>query len=263
MIIESVTVSNIRSYSNGETTVEFPRGTVLIEGDVGSGKSTILYAIEFALFGVAEMAGSYLLAEGRSEGYAELAFEADGASYTVHRGLRRGKKAIAQEDCFIMTDGHKESLSASDLKARVVDVLKFNEPRSPRAQSLIYRFAIFTPQEKMKQIVSEDSTARLPTLRKVLGLEDYKVASDNSDLVSRRIRNKIEGLRGASSGLEAKEAEVLDLKRQLEKLDGKVPELERRESIASKKLDELESRERKLAKDRERLVTISHLRPER
>lgn len=262
MIIESVTVNNIRSYSNGETTIEFPEGTVLIEGDVGSGKSTILYAIEFALFGVAEMAGSYLLAEGKSEGFVELTFEAEGSSYTVRRGLKRGKTAVAQEDCSIATSGRKVHLSPTDLKGRVVDILKFNEPRSPRAQSLIYRFAIFTPQEKMKEIVAEESAARLPTLRKVLGLEDYKVASDNSDLVARRIRTNVERLRGASGGLEEKEDQAVALKVQIEEIVRSLPELERREVQASEKLDELNLKQRELATDRERLATVTNLIPE-
>ncbi len=262
MIIDSVTVRNIRSYSDGETTIDFPEGTVLIEGDVGSGKSTVLYAIEFALFGVAEMTGSYLLTEGKNKGFAELTFVADGASYTVHRGLKRGKKAIAQEDCYITANGHKELLSPTDLKSRVVDILKFNEPRNPKAQSLIYRFAIFTPQEKMKEIVAEDSASRLPTLRKVLGLEDYKVALDNSDFVARRIRTNIERLRGASSGLEEKEAQALGLKEQIGGLEKSMPELEQRESAASRNLDELNAKQRELAKDRERLVAISNLVPD-
>jgi len=262
MIIESVTVKNIRSYSNGETTIDFPLGTVLFEGDVGSGKSTILYAIEFALFGVAEMAGSYLLTEGKSKGFAELTFAADGASYAVHRGLKRGKKRIDQEDCYLIANGRKEPLSPTDLKARVVDILKFNEPRNPRAQSLIYRFAIFTPQEKMKEIVAEDSATRLPTLRKVLGLEDYKVASDNSDLVARRIRTNIERLRGASSGLEEKEAQALGLKEQVEELEKITPGLEQEEAAASTRLGELKTRQKELAKDRERLVAVSNLIPE-
>jgi len=172
VIIDSVTMRNIRSYSDKATTVEFPEGTVLVEGDVGSGKSTILYAIEFALFGVSEMAGSYILTEGKDRGFVDLTFLADGKRYTVHRGLKRGKKSIAQEDCYIVSDGDKEELSPTDLKSKVIDILKFNEPRNPRAQSLIYRFAIFTPQERMKQIVSEDSASRSQTLRKVLGLED-------------------------------------------------------------------------------------------
>ena len=50
MIIHSIKLHNIRSYL--EEKIEFPKGSTLLSGDIGSGKSTILLAIEFALFGL-------------------------------------------------------------------------------------------------------------------------------------------------------------------------------------------------------------------
>jgi exonuclease SbcC len=51
MIFKTLSLNNIRSYKTNEP-IEFPIGTSLFEGDIGSGKSTILMAIEFALFGL-------------------------------------------------------------------------------------------------------------------------------------------------------------------------------------------------------------------
>jgi len=50
MLFKSISIRNIRSYK--EAKIEFPLGISLFEGDIGSGKSTILMAIEFALFGL-------------------------------------------------------------------------------------------------------------------------------------------------------------------------------------------------------------------
>ena len=50
MIIKSLKLENIRSYTS--CLIDFKLGTTLFEGDIGSGKSTILMAIEFALFGL-------------------------------------------------------------------------------------------------------------------------------------------------------------------------------------------------------------------
>ena len=63
MIIKKISLCNIRSYRNPPT-IELTTGVTLFEGDVGSGKSTILSAIEFALFGLGEFDGSYLLRHG-------------------------------------------------------------------------------------------------------------------------------------------------------------------------------------------------------
>ena len=59
MIVKKLKLENIRSYKS--QVVEFPLGRTLFEGDIGSGKSTILMAIEFALFGLgSEKPGSLL-----------------------------------------------------------------------------------------------------------------------------------------------------------------------------------------------------------
>ncbi|MCX8194387.1 MAG: AAA family ATPase, partial [Candidatus Pacearchaeota archaeon] len=50
MLIKRIRLHNIRSYLDEE--IKLPAGKVLLSGDIGSGKSTILLAIEFALFGL-------------------------------------------------------------------------------------------------------------------------------------------------------------------------------------------------------------------
>ena len=49
MFLKSIKLNNIRSYEHAE--INFPSGSVLLAGDIGSGKSSILLAIEFAIFG--------------------------------------------------------------------------------------------------------------------------------------------------------------------------------------------------------------------
>jgi len=50
MKIKKIILNNIRSYEDQE--VNFPDGSVLLSGDIGSGKTSILLGIEFALFGL-------------------------------------------------------------------------------------------------------------------------------------------------------------------------------------------------------------------
>ena len=50
MLLKKLTIQNIRSYKDAE--VEFPEGSTLLMGDIGSGKTSVLLAIEFALFGL-------------------------------------------------------------------------------------------------------------------------------------------------------------------------------------------------------------------
>ena len=213
MILKTLKLENIRSYA--EQTVSFPVGTTLFEGDIGSGKSTVLMAIEFALFGLGSEKGGALLKAGAKKGLVSLCFEVEGKEYEVCRSLERKAKSVQQSDCSLKTDGTVLQLSASEMKEKILDILAFNEPPDPKAQSVIYRYAIFTPQEEMKAIIWMRADARLQTLRKAFRIEDYRIALDNSSTLARTIREKAIKLASHASDLEncrekckAKRAEI-------------------------------------------------------
>ncbi len=191
MILKKLKLENIRSYKS--QVVEFPLGRTLFEGDIGSGKSTILMAIEFALFGLGSEKPGSLLKAGESEGLVSIIFESGGKEYTVQRHLVKKGNKYDQDNCAIGTGGEVERYSASEMKERVLEILDFNEPPNPKAKSVIYRYAIYTPQEEIKSVLGLDPDQRLQTLRKAFRLEDYKVASENaktlSDKINRRARD--------------------------------------------------------------------------
>ena len=189
MILESIELKNIRSYD--EQKIEFPRGITLFEGDIGSGKSTILMAIEFAFFGTGSQKGDSMLSKKAKNGSVKLRFEVDGEKYEVYRELKRTTKAVNQHPthCYLKIGEVENPFSPSELKQEVLKILKFNEPASPNAQSKIYRYAVFTPQEEMKQILY-DSDKRQETIRRAFGVEDYKNARQNAVKVSRVIEIK-------------------------------------------------------------------------
>jgi exonuclease SbcC len=147
MILDSLYLKNIRSYK--ELDIVFQKGTTLFEGDIGSGKSTILMAIEFALFGLGNIRGNSLLRTGEKEGLVRLGFTVNKDSFQVQRKLVAGQKSARQssDGCHIKTEKDTLYLSPTELKAKVLDILNFNEPTNPRAKSVIFTYAVFTPQE--------------------------------------------------------------------------------------------------------------------
>src|SRR3989339_1645262 len=112
MIIKSLKLNNIRSYLNNE--IIFPEGSTLLSGDIGSGKSTILLAIEFALFGVkrADLSASALLRHGKKEGSVEMRFNISNKDILIKRNLKRGREDIKQETGYIIIDGIKREGTA-------------------------------------------------------------------------------------------------------------------------------------------------------
>jgi exonuclease SbcC len=187
MIIKKIEITNIRSYKE-KTTIELPMGRILFQGDIGSGKSTILSAIEFALFGLGDIDANHLLRIGESNGSVLLEFEGGGKSYEVFRSLLRRGNKIFQEEGFLYEDGVKNSYSVSELKSKILNIIGINERTQTRTTSTIYRYAIYTPQEMMKNVLTSNNERRVEILRRAFGIEEYSIAKKNGEKFSSWIR---------------------------------------------------------------------------
>jgi DNA repair protein SbcC/Rad50 len=252
MLIRKIALRNIRSYNDGEETrLNVPEGVVLFEGDIGSGKSTLLYALEFALFGFSDMKGTHLLSEGRRDGEVSVTFESGELEYTIERKLKAKRSEVVQDECYISAGGERTRLSPSDLKERVVSILGFNEPTNPRAESLVYRYAVFTPQEQMKEILLQKPEERLHVIRRVLGAQSYQVAAENSDLVAKKIKELSYGLRKASEDLEEKKDEAEEKARTIARLESEIPTLQAKEVNSSRLVRSLEAELKEVVANRE------------
>lgn len=256
MILKSLTLENIRSYTNTDDPIKFPLGITLFEGDMRAGKSTILYSIEFALFGLGEFKGTFLLRNGSRRGNVTLTFEEGGQEYIVHRSLVRKGKGVQQEECYIEGPLGKQTLAPTDLKEKILQILGFNEPPNPRAQSVIYRYAIFTPQEEMKEIVKKDPDARLQTLRKAFRIEDYKIALQNSGLLSSRINKNVIYLGATTQDIQTVRGALERTIWEQDKLRKNLKPLEEKESELLGDRTSLEQEKSELDKERERLNKI-------
>jgi exonuclease SbcC len=221
MILNSLVIENIRSYSHEE--VVFPRGISLFEGDIGSGKSTVLMAIEFALFGLGSQKPESLLSKKSESGYVILDFSVDGKKYEIKRTLKRKSSGVNQDpkNSWIRIEGEILPLSPSELKQQVLKILRFNEPADPKAESKIFRYAIFTPQEAMKDVLS-NSGKRLETIRKAFGIEDYSIAKSNSLEVITELRSKSAVLQERFGNIAQLESEILESKENISKLNSRI-----------------------------------------
>jgi DNA repair protein SbcC/Rad50 len=210
MLLKKIVLNNIRSYEYEE--VDFTEGSTLLSGDIGSGKTSILLAIEFALFGLQPgQRGTALLKNGVKEGGVKIEFEVDGKTISIHRTLKRAK-TVSQDFCSIdLGDGSgKQETSVTELKSKVLEVLNYPKEFSKK-QNLLYKFTVYTPQEEMKQIILQDAETRINTLRHVFGIDKYKKILENVSLVASKIREEKRFSEALTSNLE-QEKEHLILK---------------------------------------------------
>ena len=221
MLLKKISIEDIRSYENVE--IEFPTGSTLLSGDIGSGKTSILLAIEFALFGLQPgQRGSALLRNGADSGKVKLEIEVDEKQIFIERTLKRGK-SISQDACSLSVDGEIREISVTELKDLVLDILSYPKEFSKK-QNLLYRFTVYTPQEEMKQIILEDSNTRLNTLRHVFGVDKYKRILENISVITAKLREEKRLKEGQSSNLESDKKE----------LEIKVSQIESKKMEASK-----------------------------
>lgn len=213
MRIKKITLNNIRSYKHQE--IEFPEGSILLSGDIGSGKTSILLAIEFALFGLQPgQRGSSLLKNGENYGGVVLEFEVDDQEVVIERSLKKGK-TITQDYCSISIDGQLEEIAVTELKDRVLDLLSYPKEFAKK-QNLLYKFTVYTPQEEMKQIILEDPESRINTLRYVFGIDKYKKILENATIINTKIREEKRIKQALTANIEQDKVEMIKKEEELE-----------------------------------------------
>jgi len=173
MKIEIVQLENIRSHV--KSTVPFARGFNCLVGGVGCGKSSILYAIDFALFGdPVGRSFEYLLREDVDSGKVTVQFVQNGKNYTITRGLKRRGKGIGQdfEELKFFED---ETLIAS-LKTDAVDE-QFKAITG--LDKTLFREIVWVRQEHLKELLDAAPRERQKSLDELFGFSDFEAAWNN------------------------------------------------------------------------------------
>jgi len=201
MIIESVKLKNIRSIKHLE--LVFPPSTMLFYGDIGSGKSSVLKAIEFGLFGTltaSELSGDSLLRRGENRGSVELTFSIDNKKYTIKRNLKRtekNQKSIISQEVGSIIEYQDNNISEisyapTDLRRKVLKLLNYSTIRYEKAQKIpLFRYTVYTPQEQVKEILQARPEERFEILKEVFGIEKYEIALKNVSVLNEYLYNGI------------------------------------------------------------------------
>jgi exonuclease SbcC len=226
--------------------IKFPAGRTLLEGDIGSGKSSVLMGIEFALFGLGADSGGAVLRLGQEAGEVRMVFDVDGSEYEVTRRLVRKSGRVQQSDGYLRTPMETFNLSPSELKEKVLEVLEFNEAPDPKAQSWIYRYAVYTPQDGMKSVLGLASEQRLQILRRAFRVEDYKTAATNAEEAARQTRVDASRLDGISEGIEELHVRAEQLQKEEESHREELVGLEERSSKGGEILARLKAEQEEL-----------------
>lgn len=225
MIIKKVSLHNIRSYEDAE--IDIPEGSVLLSGDIGSGKSSVLFAIEFALFGLQPgQRGASLLKNGKEEGFVRLEIDIAGRDIIIERGLKRGK-SVTQDYASLIVDNEKKEMSVGELKSFILNALNYPIEFAKKT-NLLYKFTVYTPQEEMKQIIIQDAPTRLDTLRHIFGIDKYKRIEENLSIILTRLREEARSKEAGIRELELQKERIVSKNQSITKIEEGINETEAR-----------------------------------
>ncbi len=158
-----------------ESRIDFERGFNCLVGGLGTGKSSILYAIDFALFGdPLTRSYHYLLREGESTGKITIEFLLNGKTYSLQRGLKRRGKGISQ-DVEHLNFYEEDKLIASMKNEAIAEQLK----SITGLDREIFREVVWVRQEHLKELLDVAPRERQKRLDRLFGLSDYEVAWNN------------------------------------------------------------------------------------
>lgn len=247
MLLKKLKIKNIRSYKNAE--IEFPEGSSLLMGDIGSGKTSILLAIEFALFGLQpSQKGSSLLRNDEDEASVRLEFEVDGEEIVIERVLTRGSKSISQGVASILIGRERFEGGVTEIKNKVLSLLSYPQEFAKKINDL-YKFTVYTPQEEMKQIILEPNEVRLNTLRHVFGIDKYKRISENIDNLAIKMRQEIrikevqlEDTKQLEKEIQEKQIGLVSQQKKIKEIDMEIERMAAKKTEKQNEIKELEGK---------------------
>jgi DNA repair protein SbcC/Rad50 len=210
-------VSNYRCFD--ELTLELPTGCVAVLGENGAGKSSIVSAIDLAIFGPESRSLADYLADTATDGedlLVELEFEHAGVTYRVRRTYSargRGKTTLDFEEVRDTHDGLGRD-TGEQWYPLTCESAKATQERIEQTIGLsreTFRASAFLAQGDGAAFTEAQPRDRKRILAEVLGLDRYDALLDRAKADGRRVAGELERLAGrtqAASELVQTKADV-------------------------------------------------------
>jgi len=182
MILDKLTLKNFKRYRDQEFT--FKDGITAIVGSNGSGKSTIMEAIVFALYGISGSGidAEYVVSAGagpKEKCEVRLSFQTGGEDYTIVRSFRKGQ-STHHDAQLNFGDGRLIATGVSPVREAVQQILRMGPSD--------FRTTIYAPQRDLLALLDKNPVERKRWFMRALGIERIRDASWEA------IRREIRGL---------------------------------------------------------------------
>jgi len=250
MRLISLEMHNFRKFKDAE--IKFPEGIIGLVGNNGAGKSTIIEAIGWALYGnrAARTSKDEIKRQGAARSddcWVKLVFELGGNTYEVFR-IISGKSADAR----VKVNG---LIAASSTQA----VTKFLEKRLGMDYDSFYT-SIVAKQQELNALSNKSPAERKKSMLRMLKIDLLEEAIKRVREDRRNKEKILEYMRKSLKDIEEMERERENKKRILEEYRFRKEEKEKRVAELEKKLREMEERRRR---EKEKAVKFNELEKRR
>ncbi len=254
MKIEIVQLENIRSHI--KSTVPFTHGFNCLVGGVGCGKSSVMYAVDFVLFGdtIGSRNFEYLMREDADWCRVTLQFAHNGKTYKLTRGLKRKGKSISQdlEQLKLLED---DILVASMKTEAIAEQFK----AITGLDKDLYREIVWFRQEHLKDLLDAKPRDRQTRLDELFGLSDYEAAWNSIGPFKRDYENEMSFLQKDAdvNGLEKLSNEYNRASEEFTLLEMELETSTQKLAVAKRALDEANTQLKQLE---EKKIAVEELK---
>jgi exonuclease SbcC len=173
-----------------DTVIEFQKGVNVLVGIMGAGKSSVMDAISFALFGTFPALvhkrvslGNMIMNRPTEETHAEvrLDFDSEGSEYRVIRKI----SAKQGSDARIEKDGSYLQTQSERVTETIEEILKLDYDTFSRA--------VYAEQNGLEYFLDLSKGERKRSIDEMLGLDHFSAAEENATSYINSMRSMIEG----------------------------------------------------------------------
>ena len=187
-MIKSIELVDFLSHS--DTKLEFDDSTTVFVGHNGAGKSSIIDAITFALFGKhTRKTNKSLIRRGANQGFAKIEFSANGKNYQALRKINSKGELIAQ---------FSENVNGKLITVAEGERKQFLESMTKEVEKTLgidfekLKIASIVQQGQLKSIIDAGGKDKKELLNAIIGIDKLDIALGSMRTVQKEFRNHIQ-----------------------------------------------------------------------
>ena len=253
MILDRLELTNFKRFRHAE--IDFKDGITGILGNNGTGKSSLVSAVFFALYGVKAtgIAGDYIVssfASPKDKCEVVLDFRIGGDTYKIIRTFKKGR--TVSHDAEFYRNKQLVAMEVSPVEAEVIRTLGMGP--------VDFRNTIYAAQKDLLTLLENTPGKRKEWFLRALGIdylntESQKILKDEADAKA----GELAGLEGALKAMAGRQSEedLTNLQASVTKFQAAIAEHGKARDIKKKERAELDKQQKVLA---EKKLAYSRLR---